>query len=238
MPKRWLIVNADDFGLSRETNLGIFQAHEHGIVTSASLMVGQSATQHAIEQSQRFPDLSLGLHVDLGEWNYRDGEWRPWREIVPLDDVAAVEVEILRQLGSFQQLAGRDPTHIDSHQDVHRHRPLRTLFEKIAQDCGLPLRACDRRIGFCGEFYGRTKTGAEAFAEGISIANLTRIIHALDNGITELSCHPGLDGGLTSDYRDERIQEVRTLCDPAVRAHLEHEHVSLISFARLPLIGT
>jgi chitin disaccharide deacetylase len=236
MPKRWLIVNADDLGLSRKTNLGIFQAHEHGIVTSASLMVGQSATEHAVELSRRFPDLSLGLHVDLGEWNYRDGEWRPQREIVPVDDAGAVEAEILRQLGSFRQLAGRDPTHIDSHQHVHREGSLRIVFEKIAQNFGLPLRACDRRVAFCGEFYGRTKT--EAFAEGISVASLSRIIHALDNGITELSCHPGLDGGLASDYRDERIQEVRTLCDPAVRAHLEHEHVTLISFARLPLIGT
>ena len=37
--KKYLIVNADDFGLSPGANRGIMGAHEHGIVTSASLMV-------------------------------------------------------------------------------------------------------------------------------------------------------------------------------------------------------
>ena len=36
---RYLIVNADDFGQSVQVNQGIIHAHEHGIVTSASLMV-------------------------------------------------------------------------------------------------------------------------------------------------------------------------------------------------------
>ncbi len=37
--KRYLIVNADDFGLSFGVNQGIIEAFEHGIVTSTSLMV-------------------------------------------------------------------------------------------------------------------------------------------------------------------------------------------------------
>src|SRR5204863_472869 len=36
MPEaRWLIVNADDLGLSAGTNRGIFEAHENGVVTGA-----------------------------------------------------------------------------------------------------------------------------------------------------------------------------------------------------------
>jgi len=38
-PQRYLIVNADDFGQSQGVNRGVIAAHEHGIVTSASLMV-------------------------------------------------------------------------------------------------------------------------------------------------------------------------------------------------------
>ena len=37
--RRYLIVNADDFGMGRGVNDGIIKSHEHGIVTSASLMV-------------------------------------------------------------------------------------------------------------------------------------------------------------------------------------------------------
>ena len=38
-----LIVNADDFGLSEAVNRAVIEAHEHGIVTSTSLMAGGGA---------------------------------------------------------------------------------------------------------------------------------------------------------------------------------------------------
>lgn len=44
---RFLIVNADDFGQSPGVNRGIIEAHEHGIVTSASLMVRWPAATEA-----------------------------------------------------------------------------------------------------------------------------------------------------------------------------------------------
>jgi hypothetical protein len=61
-----LIVNADDFGLSGGVNAGIMAAHEHGIVTSASLMVRWPAARYAAGH----PRMSLGLHLDLGEWAF------------------------------------------------------------------------------------------------------------------------------------------------------------------------
>src|ERR1043166_7903465 len=105
--ERSLIVNADDLGLSTQTNRGIFEAHEHGIVTSASLMVRRDAAAEAAEQARAYTRLSVGLHVDLGDWSLENGQWRQTSEIVPLNDVAAVEAEILRQLESFEQLNGR-----------------------------------------------------------------------------------------------------------------------------------
>ena len=73
--KRYLIVNADDFGLSAGVNRGVIEAHERGIVTSASLMVRPPAAAEAAADARAYPELSLGLHVDLGEWSYREGEW-------------------------------------------------------------------------------------------------------------------------------------------------------------------
>jgi hypothetical protein len=68
---RFLIVNADDFGLSEGVNRGIIEAHERGIVTSASLMVRNRPPRGgAIRANQ--PRLSVGLHVDLGEWTVGD----------------------------------------------------------------------------------------------------------------------------------------------------------------------
>ena len=73
--ERTLVVNADDFGRSAAINRGVMRAHERGIVTSATLMVRWPAAAPAAELA-RASELSVGLHLDLGEWEYRDGEWR------------------------------------------------------------------------------------------------------------------------------------------------------------------
>jgi hopanoid biosynthesis associated protein HpnK len=62
---RYLIVNSDDFGLSPQVNAGIVQAHQHGILTDASLMVTGSAWREAVELARANPQLSVGLHVTL-----------------------------------------------------------------------------------------------------------------------------------------------------------------------------
>ena len=72
---RFLVVNADDLGLSAAVNAGIAAAHERGIVTSASLMVRQGAAAEAAAYAAAHPALAVGLHLDLGEWDYVDGEW-------------------------------------------------------------------------------------------------------------------------------------------------------------------
>jgi predicted glycoside hydrolase/deacetylase ChbG (UPF0249 family) len=229
--ERSLIVNADDLGLSTQTNRGIFEAHEHGIVTSASLMVRRDAAAEAAEQARAYTRLSVGLHVDLGDWSLENGQWRQTSAIVPLNDIAAVEAEILRQLASFEQLNGRPPTHLDSHHNVHRDNSLRSIFRKIARQLEVPLRNFNAGVRFCGAFYG--EYDGRPVPEWISSENLRRIIRELRDGVTELACHPGLDLELASDYREQRRQEVRALCDPAVRAELEREGVVLRSFAEL-----
>jgi hypothetical protein len=73
---KYLIVNADDFGLSPDVNQGIVTAHEQGIVTSASLMVRWPAAAAAGAFGRDHPALSLGLHLDLGECTFRNGRLR------------------------------------------------------------------------------------------------------------------------------------------------------------------
>jgi predicted glycoside hydrolase/deacetylase ChbG (UPF0249 family) len=70
---RFLIVNADDLGQSAGATRGILAANDEGIVTSGSLMVRWPAAADAAAARSR-PRLSVGLHVDLGEWALRGGE--------------------------------------------------------------------------------------------------------------------------------------------------------------------
>jgi chitin disaccharide deacetylase len=226
---RQLIVNADDFGQSFGINRGIIRAYEHGIVTSASLMVRWPAAAEAAAFAQSNPGLSLGLHIDLGEWVYRDETWEQLYQVVPMDDHAAVADKVARQLDQFQRLAGRNPTHLDSHQHVHRSEPAYSVVSAISQELAIPLRHYTPTVRYCGNFYGQTGKGLP-IPGAISVDSLIGILRALPPGCTELGCHPGEGDDITSMYRDERTEEQQTLCDPRVRAALLAEAIELCSF--------
>jgi chitin disaccharide deacetylase len=130
-----LIVNADDFGLSRGISDGIFAAHTCGIVTSASLMANQPASDYAITLRERMPGLGVGVHLNLCAGK----PVMPARDIPTLVDRAGnflPPAVLFRKLWRFQVadteiqaefqaqirwLKGRGiaPTHADSHLHVH-----------------------------------------------------------------------------------------------------------------------
>jgi chitin disaccharide deacetylase len=232
MVARSLIVNADDFGQSPGINRGVFAAHQRTIVTSASLMVRWPAAAEAADYGREHPALSLGLHFDLGEWAYRDERWVPVYEVAPADDVAAVSDEASRQLAAFHRLVGREPTHIDSHQHVHRYEPVHSVLAETAGALGVPLRQYSPDVRYCGEFYGQTGKG-EPFHQAITLQGLLKILAALPTGITELGCHPGEGDDLDTMYRGERGVEVEVLCDPRVRAAILAEGIELRSFSTI-----
>ena len=229
---RHLIVNADDFGQSPGVNQGVIHAHEYGILTSASLMVRWPAAAEAAEYGRRRTTLGVGLHLDLGEWVYRDGEWVLLYEVVSLDEPSAVRAEVLRQLDGFRRLTGKDPTHLDSHQHVHLNEPVRAVAEEIAGQIGVPLRGCNPAVAYRGDFYGQTDEGA-TWPEGISFEGLIRILETLGEGVTELGCHPAATSDLDTMYRDERVQELRVLCDPRIQVELAGRGIRLLSFGEL-----
>jgi predicted glycoside hydrolase/deacetylase ChbG (UPF0249 family) len=225
---RFLIVNADDLGLSEGVNAGIVVAHERGIVTSASLMVRQPAALDAVRQAERHPALAIGLHIDIGQWDYESGEWVVAYQHCSPEDEAAVEAECRRQLEAFRQLLGRDPTHLDSHQHTHMREPVASVAEGLAAELGVPLRA--RGIRYEGGFYGQSGKG-EPWPLGITVEHLIELIESLPEGWTELGCHPGRGVRAESSYGPEREQELHTLCNPRVRAAIGEQGVELHSFA-------
>jgi chitin disaccharide deacetylase len=223
----WVIVNADDLGYSRGVNRGIAEAHEHGIVTSASLMVNRPGAAEAAAYARAHPKLDVGLHVELRRWRVHRRPWslvwseRRLQEIVTRDLATQVE--------RFRRLVGHDPTHVDSHQHRHRAPSLLPIFETLAVELGVPLRHFTPDVRFCGEFYGHDGRGQPDPA-AITPQALIDLLGQLEAGVTELCSHPGYTDGLDAWYREERIQEVRTLCDPRVRAEIERRGIRLTSF--------
>jgi predicted glycoside hydrolase/deacetylase ChbG (UPF0249 family) len=231
--RRYLIVNADDFGQSHGVNRGIITAHHHGIVTSASLMVRWPAAPEAAAYAREHPSLSLGLHVDLGEKFFRAGEWWPVYTVVPLQDMAAISREVAHQLDVFRRLLGRDPSHIDSHQHVHLREPARAVLVETAQRLGIPLRHCCASVCYRGNFYGQTAEG-HPLPGVISVEGLIHILETLPAGYTELGCHPADGCDLETMYRSERQEELKVLCDPKVRTAIQAMEIELRSFTNFP----
>jgi predicted glycoside hydrolase/deacetylase ChbG (UPF0249 family) len=226
---RFLIVNADDLGLSAGVNAGIFESHERGVVTSASLMVHGPAATEAVAELPAHPGLAVGLHLDLAEWRYENGEWRSVYERCALKDPDSVEAECRAQLEMFRELTGGPPTHLDSHQHLHMEEPVAAVAAGLAGELEVPLRA--KTIRYEGGFYGQSGRG-EPFPAGIEVERLVELIESLPAGWTELGCHPGLGVGAESTYGPERERELGSLCDRRVREAIERAGIELRSFER------
>jgi predicted glycoside hydrolase/deacetylase ChbG (UPF0249 family) len=224
-----LVVNADDFGLSTGVNDGVIQAHLSGIVTSASLMVRQPAAAAAVRAARAHPALSLGLHVDLAEWELSEAGWTLTYAWSDPEDTVAVRREIELQLGMFRQLVGRNPTHLDSHQHVHRQEPARTVLVELAAQLDVPLRHFSH-VRYCGAFYGQGRQGAPV-PDAISPAALATAIGELSAGPTELCCHPAARSEPGWAYGWQRTVELQALCSRRVLDAVGAAGARLVSFA-------
>ncbi len=157
MSKR-LIVNADDYGLTPGITRGILEAHQKGVVTSTTALVGSAHAADAIRQAAEFaPKLGLGLHLAISgtgrpvlppseapslvredgrfygftDWLYLFKQFSP-------DEIAR---ELNAQCERFVEIAGRPPDHLDGHHHaVYRHPAgLRTLLD-LAARYDVPIR--------------------------------------------------------------------------------------------------
>lgn len=249
-PKR-LIVNADDLGRTAGVNEGIFEAHEKGVVTSATLMVTQGAAGAVRELSARHPTLGIGLHVALTGGACA----APPGEVPSLVDAKGqlparpealagarpehVLIEARAQLRRFRELMGRLPTHFDSHHHAHR---LPVVFEALltlAWETGLPVRNASPAIArtLQRENIPTTLRFMDAFyGEGVTLERLLAILGEVPPGTTELMCHPArVDAELraTSSYADARERELALLTDREVRQAVQALGIKLIHFGEI-----
>lgn len=219
-----LVVNADDFGYSRGINRGIAEAHDRGIVTSTSLMVDGPAVEEAVALARGRPALSVGLHVNFTNEAER---------LVEFTDPAACRADLERQLARFQALLGRPPTHLDSHQHVHRGRTPRPIFLEVAARLGVHLRD-EPPVAYKGGFYGQWEYGVSE-PDKIGVAFLSRMLREeFTAGAYELCCHPGyFDEAASFVYHRDREVELATLTDPRVRGLIEALGIRLVGWRDL-----
>jgi len=149
-----VIVTGDDFGLAVPINEAIAEAHERGILTTASLMVGSEAAADAVRRARKLPSLRVGLHLVLVE-----GRPILSRKRIPdlLDDQGQfqthlfragvnyffrpgirrqLESEIRAQFDAFRD-TGLHLDHVNAHNHFHLHPTVFNLLLKVGRDYGL-----------------------------------------------------------------------------------------------------
>ncbi len=150
-----LIVNADDFGISKAINDGIVDAHEHGILTSTSIMPNGRAFRHAVEALRKTPRLGTGIHLTLvGEAPVSQpgeiasivcddgmlpGDAKAFvkRYLTGKIELRQIEHEFCNQIALVLD-AGVTVTHLDSHQHIHVLPGIDRIVVRLARRFNIP----------------------------------------------------------------------------------------------------
>jgi predicted glycoside hydrolase/deacetylase ChbG (UPF0249 family) len=219
IPKR-LVVNADDLGYDPEIDRGILEAHARGVVTSATAMVDTPFSAAALRAAPA--SLALGLHAVID----------------PALPRALAEAELLRQVARFTALRGAPPTHLDSHKHHHARPELLAAFAAVAVAQGLPVRALDAPMRGLLRAQGIRTTdhflGDADLRPCWTPERLGSAVQALEDGATELMCHPGYaPSHARTSFGTEREVELRALCDGHARQALARAGAVLVSYRDL-----
>lgn len=249
---RLVIVNADDLGRTPGIDEGIFQAHREGIVSSATLMVGFPAAAAAAAAWADLPELGVGLHVTLtgGEPptlpagrvpSLVDADGNLPRKPDGLGGARPAEVlaEVRHQLARFRELAGRLPTHLDSHHHAHRLPVVLDALIEVAREHRLPVRNASPNVA--ARLAGARVATTDAFVERFfgaeaTLETLLDVLRHAGDGSTEVMCHPArIDEPLrdSSSYVDARARELHVLTDPRARDAVREAGLTLGHFGHL-----
>ncbi|MGB8543177.1 MAG: ChbG/HpnK family deacetylase [Candidatus Acidiferrales bacterium] len=149
-----LILNADDFGMTRGVNEGIIRAHRDGILTSTTLMANGPEFDDAVARAKLNPELGVGCHLVL----VGGSAVAPKEKISSLADengnlpeslglfVAkltaglirskAIEREMRAQIEKIRA-AGIEPTHLDTHKHTHAHPKVMESLARVGKEMGI-----------------------------------------------------------------------------------------------------
>ena len=159
---KYLIINADDFGMCHSANLAVFDLFEKGAITSSTIMTPCGWAKEAGVWAAKHPEFAVGTHLTFtNEWgNYKWGpvsksetptllneEGFMYYESVDFEknaDLADVEKEIRAQVERFKSF-GAAPSHLDNHMgslygiETGRFELLQKTLE-LCGEYGLPFR--------------------------------------------------------------------------------------------------
>ena len=150
-----LILNADDFGLTRGVNRAIGELSSAGVLTSATLMANGAAFEDAVEVARTHPKLGVGCHIVLTDGvpvcppetvrsllghdlkSFRP-KLRSFIQMLAMGRISAedIEREALAQVEKLQR-AGIRITHLDTHKHTHLFPTVARALLEVAERAGI-----------------------------------------------------------------------------------------------------
>ncbi len=149
-----VIFSADDFGLTPSVNEAVEQAHRHGILDAASLMVAAPAAADAVQRARAMPGLRVGLHLvviegpavspmnDIPDLIGPDGQFPSNQLGLGIDYFFRPSVrrqlarEIRAQFAAFAA-TGLTLDHANAHKHMHLHPTVGRMMIEIGREFGL-----------------------------------------------------------------------------------------------------
>ena len=252
-----LIINADDFGFTRDVNAGIIQAHREGVLTSTTLMANGQAFDDAVQLAHETPTLDVGCHLVLVQGrSLGTGEKLPEGPRQLLAALARnrldVPAELRRQIERILA-AGIKPTHLDTHKHTHLVPGVFRIVVRLAREFGIPyvrlpldstVRIAGYSLAVVERFYRRVAIQnrvclTDHFLGFRLTGHLTEetfalAIASLPDGLTEFMCHPGLLGPelarAETRLKESRVRELEALTSPRIRRLVAESKVRLSPF--------
>jgi hypothetical protein len=181
-------------------------------------------------------------------------------DILPGLDTDQVRSEWEAQVQKFIRLTGKKPDHLDSHH--HTSYFTTHLFENMLEmaidlDCAirppladgnsdlpmdLPSELSQQATDFLPQLLERFNPRAPEnfysnfYDETATMETIIQILGDLQDGTSEMMCHPGIaDKELISGsiYNIQRENELNLLKDPSIRSLIFKQDVQLINYSRL-----
>jgi len=252
---RSLIINADDCNLTPGVTRGILRSHDHGILTSTTLLMNLPLSEKTVKELKKRSKLGLGVHLNVtlgkplsssskvrsllkAEGRFR----RPTDYFQKMPSVNEVTREYEAQVELFQKRFHQKPDHLDTHHHLHDFPVFFTALSKVARKWKLPIRRS--RVFQLAENETQIKgLKTTDFLFGNLEARFIweknpflGIAENLPDGTSEIGCHPGYsDAELrsTSSLTDVREKELKLFSDPSLRAQLTALGIQLIRFSEI-----
>lgn len=170
-----LILNADDFGKTKSINQAVFELAKLGTLTSTTVLINAPYANEA-KQLIDFSNFSIGLHFNLTEGTPENnpaviptlvndsGHFHAHSTLIKKlrsGKISRFEIiiELKAQFNKLENILGKRPSHIDSHQNIHKQWGVAmALIEFGKKNPDLGLRSSRRYIINDGAI-NRTPTG-------------------------------------------------------------------------------